>query len=701
MFQAKKIKPLKKGLKLFQVYAITTGTTISAGFFLLPGLAAAQAGPAIILAYIIAVIPLIPAIFSILELATAMPKAGGVYYFLDRTLGPLMGTIGGFGTWFILILKVAFALIGMSAYLTLFFPDVQFTPIAIGIAILIGIIDYFGAKKSGGFQVVLVSILLFILFGFIGNGIVFVNLDHFAGFFDSGFSKIISTAGMIYISYAGLSKITSLSEEIHNPDRNLPLGVFLALGTALVFYLLGTLIMVGTIPMSTLAGDLTPAATAAKYFSGNIGVVVISIAALVAFTSVANAGTMSATRYPLAMSRDNIMPSIFKKLSKRETPIYSILLTVSITILILLFLDPTKIAKLASAFQLLMFAFVCLAVIIMRESRIESYDPGYHSPLYPWMQIFGIISSIWLIFQIGWLSIAFSSFLIILSALWYWFYVRGKVNRTGAIYHIFERLGRQRHPGLDSELRGILKDKGLRVNDPFEEIVARSFVIDLKKVTGFEDVVDTVSNWLSRLVNYSSTEIKEQFLEGTRIGATPVTHGIALPHLRIEGLKQAEMVLVRCNEGVNITFKNPLSHHDVEEHAIVRAIFFLISPEDNPTMHLRILAQIAGRVEEDNFAADWETARDEQELKEVLLNDEHYVSLVLNHDHKNGIMIGKELRNIYFPKGCLVAILRRGGQSKIPDGNTVLENGDRLTVIGEPKGLSEFKKLYMEENSVI
>ena len=698
MFEAKKIRPLKKGLKLFQVYALTVGTTISAGFFLLPGLGAAQAGPAIILAYLIAVIPLIPAIFSILELATAMPKAGGVYYFLDRTLGPLIGTIGGFGTWLILILKVAFALIGMSAYLTLFFPEVHFTPIAVGIAVLIGVLDYFGTKKSGGFQAVLVIIILLILIGFLGNGLVLVQPERFANIFRSDLFQIISTAGMIYISYAGLGKITSLSEEIHNPERNLPLGVFLALGTTLVIYILGTLVMVGTIPMGDLSGNLTPAATAAKFFSGKIGVAVISLAALLAFTSEANAGTMSATRYPLAMSRDHVLPSVFKKLSKRETPIYSIILTVSLTILILLFLDPTKIAKLASAFQLLMFAFVCLAVIIMRESRIQSYDPGYRSPLYPWMQIFGIISSIWLIFQIGWLSIGFSVILIILSSFWYYYYVREKVTRTGAINHIFERLGRQRHPGLDSELRGILKDKGLRASDPFEEIVARSLVIDLKKISEFEDVVGTVSDWLSNKVAYSSEEIREQFLEGTKIGATPVTHGIALPHLRIEGLTRAEMVIVRCNEGVNITFNNPLSHHDEEEHAVVKAIFFLISPESNPTMHLRILAQIAGRVDEDTFAAEWENARDEQELKEVLLNDDNYLSLVLDSEHKNGIMIGKELKNINFPKGCLVALLRRDDQYAIPDGNTVLQNGDRLTVIGEPKGLSEFKKLYTEDN---
>ena len=62
-----------------------------------------------------------------------------------------------------------------------------------------------------------------------------------------------------------------------------------------------------------------------------------------------------------------------------------------VIVLILIFLDPTKIAKLASAFQLLMFTLVCLAVIVMRESGLASYDSGYHSPLYPWMQLFGIV----------------------------------------------------------------------------------------------------------------------------------------------------------------------------------------------------------------------------------------------------------------------------------------------------------------------
>ncbi len=147
-----------------------------------------------------------------------------------------------------------------------------------------------------------------------------------------------------------------------------------------------------------------------KLVLGSPGVVLISIAAIVAFISVANSGIMSASRYPLAMSRDHILPPFFKKLNKLSSPSISLYITVFTVIIILVIFDPTKIAKLASAFQLLVFAFICLAVIVMRESKIQSYDPGYKSPLYPWMQIFGIVASLFLITQLGLLSILFTVF---------------------------------------------------------------------------------------------------------------------------------------------------------------------------------------------------------------------------------------------------------------------------------------------------
>ena len=686
-----KIKRLKKELKLLDVYAIATGTTLSAGFFLLPGLAAGQVGKSLPFAYLLAVIPLIPAMFSIVELATAMPRAGGVYYFLDRTMGPLVGTVGGIGTWLALIFKVAFALIGMGAYLNLFFPSFEILPLAVTLAVLLGAISFFGSKNSGRLQVILVVLLLALLVFFMISGTSSISLSSFNHLFDSDFPSLLSTAGLVYISYVGITKVASLSEEVKDPERNLPLGIFLSLGTTVVIYFVGTMIMVNVIPMNELVGNLTPVATAANTLLGKISMILLSIAAIASFVSVANAGIMSASRYPLAMGRDHILPKIFRKLNLWGAPVLSLILTVSVIVLLILLVNPIKIAKLASAFQLLMFGLVCFAVIIIRESRIESYDPGFKSPFYPWMQIVGIVLPLIFIAEMGWLSIIFSTGLVVAGVVWYFTYAKKRVIRTGAIYHIFERLGRQRYGGLESEMRGILKEKGLRDTDPFDEIVTRSHVIDLNDRTEFEDVVKTASAWISQFVMHTAEEIQKQFLEGTRMGATPVTHGIALPHLRLGGLQQAEMVLVRAINGVHMKFKNPLTDFDEEEQD-VSAIFFLVSPEKDPTQHLRILAQIAGRVEEETFTEEWKSAKDDQEIKEALLHEDRCLSIIVDGSTDTAPLLNKQLKEIKIPDDCLVAMIRRSGQTIIPKGSTVLIEGDRLTIIGNPKGMAELKK---------
>ncbi len=690
---ANKFKKLKKDLSLFDVFAIATGATLSGGFFLLPGIASEEAGSMMFLAYFIAAIPLVPAMVSKVELATAMPRSGGVYYFLDRSLGPVFGTIGGIGIWLTLMLKSTFALIGMGAYLSLFFESLSIVPIAIIVAILLGALNIYGIKKTSKLQIILVFILLTLLILFIAGGIPKVNMSYFNNFQDADFQNILSTAGLVYMSYIGITKVASVSEEIKNPEKNLPWGVFFSFIVIIIIYTVGTFILSGVVPPEKLIGNFTPVATAGEILFGEVGFILLSVAALLSFISVANVGTMSASRYPLAMSRDHILPRFFGKINQKSSPVLSIVITVFLIIVMLLLLDPIKIAKLASAFQLLVFAFICLAVIIMRESRIESYDPGFKSPLYPWMQIFGIVTAFWLIIEMGWLPILFSLGLILISFTWYWFYAKDKVVRNGAIYHIFERLGRQRYHGLDSELRGILKEKGLRETDPFDEIVTRSFVIDFEEKSEFEDVVKTASAWISQYAAKSSGEIEKQFLEGTRMGATPVTHGIALPHLRLKGLQQAEMVIVRGKSGVHIKFKNPLIDFEDEE-TDVKAVFFLVSPENNPTQHLRILAQIAGRVDEDSFDEEWMNAKDEQEIKEALLHEDRCLSLIIERNSSGSGLIGKALKGANFPEDCLVAMIRRNGQTLIPKGSSVLEEGDRLTIIGDPKGMKELKKKY-------
>ena len=683
---------LKKELTLLNVYAIATGTTLSAGFFLLPGIAFNEAGPAVVLSYMIAAIPLIPAMFSMVELSTAMPRAGGAYYFLDRSMGPFVGTIGGLGTWLALVFKTAFALIGMGAYLRIFWPDVPIVMLAVILAVLFGIVNLFGAKKTGTFQVFMVFALLLILLAFIGKGIPEINSVHFEGFFDKGTVSIISTAGLVYISYVGVTNIASVAEEIQNPERNLPLGVFLAIGTAIIVYAVGTTIMVGVLPANELAHDLTPVASTAEIIFGEWGKIAVTVAAVIAFASVANAGILSASRYPLAMSRDHLIPSKLAKLTARNIPHYGIAVTVALIILLVLTLDIARIAKLASAFQLLMFAFICLAVVVMRESQIEAYDPGYRSPFYPWMQIFGVFSPLWLIAEMGALPILFSLGLVTLGTVWYFAYAQNRVVRSGAIYHLFARLGEQRFEGLDRELRGIMKEKGVREEDPFDEVVARAQVMEFTKEHQFGEITRQVAIEFERNLGVDAKELEQGFLKGSRIGATPISRGAALPHIRLPDLKLAEMVIVRVNELCFV--EAPDFSGKILLQGPIHAFFYLISPNENPGQHLRILAQIAGRIDDENFLKDWLDASDEQELKEILLRDERFLSLRIRNNTPSSVFIGRTLKDIRMPEDCLVALIRRRGETIVPRGLTVLLEGDRLTIIGDAQGIEQLNNKY-------
>ncbi len=684
---------LKKNIGLLGVYALATGATISSGFFLLPGIAAHKAGPAVTIAYMLALLPLIPAMFSKVELSTAMPRAGGVYYFLDRSIGPLAGTIGGMGTWLALMLKTAFALVGMGVYLSIYI-DIPIIPTAAGLAVLLTVINLAGAEKSGWVQILLVAILLPILLWFIGHGLPSIERSHFDGYFDSGVQSIFETAGLVYISYVGVTKVASVAEEIREPERNLPLGVFLSVATAAFIYCFGTIVMVGVIPQEALRTDHHPVATAAEAIAGPVGKGVVVGAALASFLAVANAGILSASRYPLAMSRDHLLPAPFRKLTSRGIPTVGLLSTLAVTLIFIFAFDVEKIAKLASAFQLLLFAFLCVAVIVMRESEIDSYDPSFRSPFYPWMQIMGVLISLLLILQMGQLTMLFSLGLVVLGTAWYFYYARHRVVRHGAIYHVFERLGRRRYEGLDLELRSILQEKGLREKDPYDEVIVRADVIDLgDEAVTFDELTRRVSELLAeRIPGTTADELVAEFVQRNVDLARTVLEGAEVPHLRLRSVDKPELVIVRSLNGVKVR-EVPSGDDSPGRPELAYALLYLVSPKVDPAQHLRILAQIATHLDDDEFSTQWDNAADDHELKEILLRDERFLHLELLDSGKTSELIGHRVREVPLHGGCLVALIRRDGESIVPDGNAELELGDVLTVIGQPRSI---RHLYHE-----
>ncbi|MEJ2541841.1 MAG: amino acid permease [Gemmatimonadota bacterium] len=685
---------LPKELGLFDVYAISTGAMFSSGFFLLPGLAAAQTGPSVPLAYLVAGIFILPAMLSVAELATAMPRAGGAYYFLDRSLGPMVGTVGGLGTWLALVLKSAFALVGMGAYLGIYF-DVPIEPLAVALTLAFMAINIMGAKETSGLQRILVSALVAILGFFIAQGlgevfsmgIVEVTRERFTPFLPFGLAGFMGTVGFVFVSYAGLTKVASVSEEIQDPDRNIPLGMGLSLATAAVVYSVGVYIIVAVLPPEALRDDLTPVATAAEAFfdwlPGGLGVGLIVVAAIAAFASTGNAGIMSASRYPLAMARDRLVSPRFATLGRFKTPTFSIVVTALLMVVAILVLDVANIAKLASAFQLLLFSLLSLAVVIMRESGIEGYDPGYRSPFYPWMQIFGFLSPLWLIAEMGELAILFTMGLVAVTIGWYFRYARDRVDRTGAIFHTFARLGTLRHTGLDVELRSIVREKGLREQDPWDRIIARAQVLECTTPVQLSALAQMAADRLAPGVGVPAEILQAGFLSGMEAGYMPVAHGAALPHIRLDGIPEPVMVLVRCSGGVEASGRVEQGLH--ESLAGVRAVIFLVSPDDDAGQHLRLLGFLASRVDDPGFLGLWMAARDATELRESLLREERWLSLQVGSSPRTEEWSGRAIRELELPSGSLVALVRRDGHGIIPRGDTVLQAGDDVTIIGEPE----------------
>lgn len=606
---------LKKNLGLIDVFAISTGAMFSSGLFLLPGLAAAETGLSAALAYLIAGFLMLPAMLSKAELATAMPRAGGTYYFLDRAMGPLMGTIGGIGTWVALVFKSGFALIGMGAYLAIFM-DIPITTVGLVLAAVFCVANLVGAKESSGLQRILVGVLLVVVAAFMLTGLAATaggtaTLHTDSPLLLDGVDGLLATVGLVFVSYAGLTKVASVAEEVENPDRNIPLGMGLSLFVATIAYTVGVALVTLLLPTSTLYTDLAPVASAARVLGGDwatFAVAATVIAAVAAFASTANAGIMSASRYPLAMARDQLVPAGFARLGKFGTPTWGIVGTSAAIALCVVIFDVGTVAKLASAFQLLLFSLVNLCVIVMRESRLEYYRPGFKSPLYPWVQIAGIVFPLWLIAEMGWVSMLFTVALVVASAVWYALYASSRVTRAGAIFHVFERLGRRRWGALDDELRRILHEKGLKDDDPIDDLLLRAPVLELVGELDFSEVTREAAELLAHRTDIPPDELADVFVAENSIGMMPVLGGAAFPHHQYIGVEQPELVIVKTPAGVSLEL-DPAQAHIIADDPVY-VFVFLLSPNADAARHYRILAHMAGRFEDVVDAASGVDRRD-------------------------------------------------------------------------------------------
>ncbi len=605
---------LKKTTGAFGIFCVASGTMISSGLFILPAIVYLKAGPSIIIAYFFSALLVIPTLLSKSELATAMPKSGGTYFFVHRSLGAFVGTFAGFASWFSLGLKSAFALLGIGLLIQPMFnnssPEI-IKLIAVGVVLFFTILNIIGTKESTLFQTIMVVGLISILVLYIFSGFSHVDVHRYVPFMPNGWISVFTVMGMIFISFGGLTKVASLAGEVKNPKRNLPAGMFSAFIVTTVLYVFAVFITVGLLDNIEFNQTLNPLAFASSKIMGNAGFWILSIAAIIAFVTTGNAGLLTSSRIPMAMSEDNLIPSMFARINvKLKTPIISILITSLFMIIAIVFLDLENLVKVASTMKLILFSLVNLSVILMRESKIVSYKPSFKSPLYPYVQIFAIVVYLVLIIEMGFLPFLITLAFFILSLLWYFLNSKRRNKKQSALLKIVERITSReiKSSVLTDELRDILLERDGIIEDKFDGIIKNAIFIDTKEKLDKTGLFKLLAQGHSDKLNIPPEQLYKLYIK-EKENFESIYDGLAISNIVFEGESKFDIIVVRSERGI-----------DIEEGAApAHIVFALAGTQDERSFYLKSLMAIAQIIQNKGFIKNWKKARSINDLKNLIL----------------------------------------------------------------------------------
>ena len=412
---------LERKLGLFSVVILSLSAMLGSGLFVLPSLAMMELGGGdsplggIWLAYLFAGLVILPGAISKSELASAMPSSGGAYVYIEKTFGPIIGTISGLGLWANFMLKSAFALIGFRAYLWVLEGILEISinldyAVMIMLALIVGV-NILGAKSIKKVQtpVVLVSVTYLIFLCFWALATTELNWDAALSrdAFGADWNSFSSTAALVFVSYIGVTKLAAVGGEIKNPSQNMPKGILISLFFSIFLYVFVTLTMAITVdPMSYVESGHAREDPIYVFALGVGGKTIATIAATFAAITVlsgALAGIMAASRFLFAMARDNLLPTLFENVHSRfDTPHWAIVGTGISMAAAIMYLPVHDVAELASGFNIMVFIAINACVLVLRTSaKSHWYEPEWKSPLFPFLQIFGILGGLVLIYAMG------------------------------------------------------------------------------------------------------------------------------------------------------------------------------------------------------------------------------------------------------------------------------------------------------------
>jgi APA family basic amino acid/polyamine antiporter len=415
-------------LSLLDATMVGIGAMIGAGIFVLTGLAAETAGPAAVIVFgLNGGVTLFTAL-SYAELASAIPRNGGGYAYVRETFSGAISFVMGWTRWFTYMAAGGLYALGFSSnfveFVHLYVPSAPNLPVAYALAVvgLFVALNALSTEASGGAETIITVLKIAILGVFVAYGVFAVRAGEFSPLFpvEGGAMTVLPAMGLTFIAFQGYDLIATVTEEVENPQRNIPRAIFLSLGVTVVIYLLVVVVAVGTLGATELgAAGETAVAQAAEGFMPTFpvigtGAALITFGAVFSTVSALNAVIIGSSRVAFAMGREGQLPLRLGQLHPRfGTPFVAVLASAVVMFLTVVLVPIRVIGNLASLFSLLGFIVVNVAVIRLRKQKPDLSRP-FSIPYYPVPPILGILLNLLLaafisprtwIIAVGWLIV--------------------------------------------------------------------------------------------------------------------------------------------------------------------------------------------------------------------------------------------------------------------------------------------------------
>jgi amino acid transporter len=425
----------QRSMGLFGATTLGIGALMGAGLYVLIGLAAGHAGPAVWLSYLVCGLLSLLSVFVFGELSRKVPVTGGGYAFAYNALGSFWGFMTGWLLALGSIFACAMYAIGFAYYFSPLLPYTLPAPVIKGLAItiilLLTVLNCRGTKGGERIQKIFTWGNLVILLALILLAIPKADPQQLRPMFPQGFGGVGGAIAIIYVSFFGYQLIANNSEEIMDPEKTVPKAMFLAMLVSLVFYVAVAIVSVMVVPWEALSQSKAPLVDVALRSVGRLGWLLIALGGVLASAAALNSTLLSQARQIFAMGKDRFLPGILGRIQEiYRTPTAALWVGGLATSAALVFADLTFIVKSANfcfLASLLPASFALRSLYRSSESHARPNRWRYYTPYA------AFLANLALLFTLDWVSISFGLQLMAVGVCIYFFYSHKREirSRTG------------------------------------------------------------------------------------------------------------------------------------------------------------------------------------------------------------------------------------------------------------------------------